>query len=596
MGILLRLLSFQRKYWLATLGAYFSLLAATAFSLLVPRLVGQAVDSVLSQGEPRLLLLLALAILLASALRGGFAYAQAYLVEYISQKVAYDLRNALYDRIQHLSFSFHDRAQTGQLMSRATSDVEGVRWFVGFGLQRTVNLVVLLGAVSFLLLSLNWRLALVSFAILPFVAVRAAVVARRLRPIWLAIQQTTAEVGVVLQESLSGVRVVKAFGQEAAQSAKFEVKNRKVYDLNLAANRIQAFNTPFMSFLLALATALVLWYGGRDVVGGNLTPGQLTQFFLYLVMLSMPVRMLGFIVNLFSRATSAGQRVFEILDAMPEVRDRPGARPLGTVRGLVRFEEVSFSYEKRAPVLADVSFEARPGEVVALVGATGSGKTTIVSLLPRFYDVSAGRITIDGTDLREATLASVRGAVGVVQQDVFLFSATIRDNIAYGVPGAGLEEIKAAAKVARLHDFIESLPQGYDTWVGERGITLSGGQKQRLAIARTLLADPRILILDDVTSSVDTETEYYLHLALEELMRGRTTFIVAQRLRTVKRADQILVLHQGRIVERGRHEALLAQGGRYREIYDLQLRDQEEALGPTEAGVGRDAHEFHAPS
>jgi ATP-binding cassette subfamily B protein len=349
-----------------------------------------------------------------------------------------------------------------------------------------------------------------------------------------------------------------------------------------------------MTGLWLAAIAATLWFGGREVVHGNLNLGELTLFLLYLTMLNMPVRMLGWIIMITSRAQSAGQRVFEILDAESAVKEKPGALELRDPEGNVRFENVSFAYESISPVLAGVSFEAKPGQVVALMGPTGSGKTTVVNLMPRFYDITSGRITIDGVDIRGVTLASLRRAIGTVQQDVFLFSATIRDNIAYGAVGAGQDEIEAAARAAHIHDHIAGLPDGYDTWVGERGITLSGGQKQRIAIARTLLMDPRILILDDSTSSVDTETEYLIQQTLNDLMSTRTTFVIAQRLRTVKMADQILVLQDGRIVERGTHQQLLRKGGLYRQIYDLELRDQEEALSGPSGGQAPAAAEGSA--
>jgi len=382
----------------------------------------------------------------------------------------------------------------------------------------------------------------------------------------------------VLQEALTGARVVKAFAREDYESAKFRREAEAVFADSYESSRIQAFNSPIITGLWLAAAAATLWVGGWQVSTGQMEVGELTSFLLYLMVLQMPVRALGWIIMILSRANAAGQRIFEILDAESAVREKPGAIELKDVKGHVRFEDVSFSYDTISPVLEHIDIDARPGQVIALMGPTGSGKTTVVNLIPRFYDVTGGRITIDGIDIRDVTIASLRRAIGIVQQDVFLFSATIRDNIAYGAVGASQEEIEAAAKAAHIHDFIVSLPEGYDTWVGERGITLSGGQKQRVAIARTLLLDPRILILDDSTSSVDTETEYLIQQTLAQLMKGRTTFVIAQRLRTVKMADQILVLENGRIVERGRHEQLLRRGGAYRQIYDLELRDQEEAL------------------
>ncbi len=575
--LLFKLFGFLRQYYRYMTGAFLSLVAATGFSLVVPRLVGQAIDAGLAGGDVQFLFTYALWIVASGILRGVFTFLQSYLGELVSARIAYDIRNALYDHIQRLSFDYHNKMNTGQLMSRATADVDAVRWFISFGVLRTIRVVLLFVSAGVLLFSLNWRLTLISFACLPVIGVWAVLVSARTRKIWDDVQQNIADMGTVLQENLSGIRVVKAFHREDYETAKFGKQAKRVYKGSVTANRIYSVNSPAMSFVLLLATGLILWLGGRDVISGRLTPGEFSQFILYLLMISQPVRMLGYIGNVTSRAVSAGERIFEVLDAEPTIKDAPDAIKLSRSKGLINFENVSFSYDSAEPVLSDVSFEAKPGQVVAIVGATGSGKTTIISLIPRFYDVTGGRITIDGIDTRDINLSSLRRNLGIVQQDVFLFSASIHDNIAYGKPGATRAEVEAAAGAARLHDFVVSLPKGYDTWVGERGITLSGGQRQRLAIARTILTNPPILILDDATSSVDTETEYLIQQALAHLLEGRTTLVIAQRLSTIKRADLILVIQDGCIVERGRHEELLKRDGFYRKIYDLQLRDQEEA-------------------
>jgi len=446
------------------------------------------------------------------------------------------------------------------------------------GVLRLIYVFVLLVVVFFLMLIMNWKVGLVAWAFLPLVALRSIQMTTRLQPIWLRIQELQGRLGMVLQENLSGMRVVKAFSREAHESEKFGREAHELFTNAYASTRIQAFNTPLLTGLWMLSMVLTGWVGAREIAAGGLSYGELTSFMFYLMMLQLPVRSLGWIVILFARAQSSGQRVYEILDAESAVKEKPRAIELERPRGQVRFERVSFAYDAISPVLEDVSLEAKPGEMIALLGPTGSGKTTVVNLMPRFYDVTGGRITIDDIDIRDLTLASLRRTFGIVQQDVFLFTATIEDNIAYGAVEASRERIEEVAKAARLHDFITSLPDGYDTWVGERGITLSGGQKQRVAIARTLLMDPKILVFDDSTSSVDTETEYLIQQALAELMRGRTTFVIAQRLRTVKAADHILVLQDGRIVERGRHNELIRRDGLYRQIYDLELREQEEAL------------------
>ena len=593
MRIVSRLIGLTKKYWKWLIVAFTCLALATAASLIVPILIGDAVNNALHidattlkvTGNMRLLVYYGLGILGLSLLRGLFTFGQNYYSEFIGQGVAYDLRNSLYDRIQHLSFSFHDTAQTGQLMSRATQDVEGVRFSLSGGVVRMVYIVTLFTSISVIMLLINWRLTLVSFACLPFIGYLAIQLVSRLRPLWTRIQQQMASMGTVLQENLSGIRVVKAFSRQNAETKKFEKEARVLYDDQIRVARIQAFGGPMMTFLTTIASSLVLWYGGIQVIQGHLTAGQLTTFYIYLGLLIPPIRMLGPMVDLTSRGIASGQRIFEILDTQSAVKEKPNAAMLANIQGDVKFEGVNFKYQESnlhkisGNILEDINLETKSGEMVALLGATGSGKTTLVNLIPRFYDVTAGRITIDGIDIRDVTLDSLRKNVGIVQQDVFLFTGTIRDNIAYGAVKATEEDIVNAAKSAQLHDYITSLSHGYETWVGERGVTLSGGQKQRLAIARTLLINPRILILDDSTSSVDTETEYLIQQALRELMKGRTTFVIAQRLQTVKDAQQIFVLDKGRIVERGTHFQLLREGKIYRQIYELQLRAQEEALG-----------------
>lgn len=576
MPAFVRLFGFLTKYRRRTAFFFLSIFGNVGFSLVIPWITKQVVDIGLSSGDARLLGTLAFAVVAFTFFRGISAFGQTYLGEYISQRVAYDLRNAIYDRIQRLSFSFHDKSQTGQLMSRATADVEAVRVFFNQGIAIMTTTVVLLSGVLIILINMNQRLAIITLVFVPISAISALKIGSYVRPIWTAIQQQNAVLTTYLQESISGIRVVKSFAREAHQEAGFEAVSRTLNELNVRAARLQAFNMPLLTTIVGIATATSIWVGGRDVIEGSLTIGDLFAYVGYLALLTAPVRRLGFMVNMFARVVAAGGRVFDLLDTESEVQERPEAIDLTNVQGLVRFENVSFGYEKESPLLRDIDIEARPGEVVALLGATGSGKSTITLLLPRFYDVTAGQITIDGLDIRDITLRSLRREVGIVLQDSFLFSATIRDNVAYGGSDYTDEEIFRAARIAGAHDFIMSFPDGYDTWVGERGVTLSGGQKQRLAIARTLLLDPRILILDDSTSSVDTETEFQIQQSLQELMRGRTTFVIAQRLRTVRDASKILVLDKGEIVERGTHEELLRGSGMYREIYDLQLRDQED--------------------
>ena len=584
--ILWRLLGYWKPYWPAVVLAYLSLFVSTGFALANPAVVRYAIDSGISGGSKSALLISAGLILALQAGRGVFAYIQTYLSDYLSQHVAFDLRNHLYSRIQSLSSSFHDTAQTGQLMSRATTDVESSRSFLSTGLLRLTLTFGQFLVVSLIMISLNWQLAILILVTMPFVSLISITTTQKLRPIAVAIQQQTGVYTAVLQESLAGIRVVKAFTAEEREYAKFRAANWAVREKSLEQNRISSFRQPMLQFSLELLNVAILAYGGSLVIGTNLTIGTLFAFTQYRMLLAQPVRQVGNMLTGASRAAAAGERVFEVLDTTSEVIEKPDARALGNVEGHVRYEGVSFGYGKSLPVVQDIDIEARPGETVALLGPIGSGKSSILSLLPRFYDARGGRITIDGEDVRDLTLASLRANVGIVMQDVFLFNTTLRDNIAYGRPDASEEEIVAAAKTARIHDFVMSLPDGYDTWVGERGITLSGGQKQRVAIARTLLLDPKVLVLDDSTSSVDMETEYLIQQALAELLKSRTAFVIAHRIRTVRDADQILVLKEGRIVEWGRHETLITAGGLYSQIYDAQLRDQEELARTAARGDG----------
>ncbi len=587
MPIPIRLLKYALPYRGRVLAVALSLTGLVTFQLLGPQLVSYAIDTGLkvrvddgvqvAGGSTRTLLIAAALIVAAALARGMFQYWQTFNGEWLAQHTAYDIRNDIYNHLQRLSFAYHDRAQTGQIMQRATQDVEGVRMFVSMGAIRLVYVAVLLVTTLTLMVRTDLWLALLSWAFIPPTAILAVRFTTQLRPIMIRGQELQGELGVVLQENLTGMRVVKAFGRELFERDKFDREATKLFETSYAGNRLMARYTPLMTGIWSFAMVATAWYGAHRITSGALTPGELAKFMLYLTMLQLPVRSIGFINMFWARAQSSGQRIYDILDAESAVKEKPGAAELARVAGHVRFEDVSFGYDAISPVLRHVDIEAHPGEVVALLGQTGSGKTTVVNLMPRFYDVTGGAITIDGIDIRDATLASLRRAFGIVQQDVFLFSATIGENIAYGAHEASRDDVVRVARLARIHDFIETLPDGYDTWVGERGITLSGGQKQRISIARTLLLDPKILVFDDSTSSVDTQTEYDIQRAMAELMKGRTTFVIAQRLRTVRSADQILVLKDGQIVQRGRHEELIEQAGPYRQIYDLELRDQEEA-------------------
>jgi ABC-type multidrug transport system fused ATPase/permease subunit len=428
---------------------------------------------------------------------------------------------------------------------------------------------------------MNWRLGLMTLAFVIPVSLLAATFGQRMRPIWLRVQAVMGYMGDTLEESLSGISVVKAFSHQAEDSRKFDSQAAELYDEQMRAARMLSINMPTMVFMVSIPTVLILWYGGQQVLAGNMTVGEITQFILLLGLMMMPIRRLGMMVNLFSRTASAGQRILEILDTESEVKEKPDAVKLDRLKGAVSFQDVSFSYNNVSPALKNVSFEVNPGQLVALLGQSGSGKSTIANLLARFYDVTGGKILVDGVDIRDATLTSLRKNVVTAQQDVFLFSATIRENIAYGAVGASMDSIVEAAKAAYLHNFIQALPEGYDTWVGERGDTLSGGEKQRLSIARTLLVNPSILILDDSTASVDSETEKLIRQALDRLITGRTTFIITHRIPIIQNADLILMLKDGELVEQGTHEELIAKNGNYKEVYESQFllyQDREETL------------------
>lgn len=604
-GGLGRAIKYLGNYKRLTALAYLFLFISTGAQLAVPQLVQNILDAVTNGAIARQLasvpaaflttalqrlgwtteqlttyrdsgeqvLINALVLIVAFAvMRGLFAFAQSYMSERVSQSIAFDYRNDLYAKIQRLSFSYHDRNQTGQLMIRATDDVEKVRLFIGQGLLLALQAFVLLTATLIILAATNLKLTLIVLPVLPIALLLFMVFGAISQPLFAEVQKRLSRLNTILQENLAGIKVVKSFAREADEERKFDAAAASLMAQSIKVSRTFSFLFPVVFLIANLGQAAVLYFGGKQIIDGTLTFGEWQKFSLYLVYVFFPIGQLGFIISQMSQASASASRIFEIFDAKNDVADKPDAMTLPPVQGRVAFEDVTFRYfESGEPVLSHVSFEAMPGETVALLGATGSGKTTIINLLPRFYDVNEGHVRIDGYDLRDVALDSLRSQIGIVLQETNLFSGTIRENIAFGRPDATLAEVTAAAKAASAHDFIMGFAAGYETPVGERGATLSGGQKQRIAIARALLLNPRLLILDDSTSSVDLQTEYQIQQALTGLMHGRTSFVIAQRITTVVNADQILVLEKGRIVARGKHEELMENSPIYAEIYHSQL-------------------------
>lgn len=586
LGVYRRLFSFLRPYPRQFVTAYVAMLGATLLNLFVPQIIKGAIDRGLEENHPTALFVAAALILGIAVVRGAAGFLQRYYGEWMTHRVAYDLRDTYYIALQELPFSFYDRSHTGDLMSRATGDIAETERFAGIGLLELTGVVLLIGGVVFAMFWENVYLALLALGPIVVLILLALRFGGIVRPKFKAIQEQMGLLSTIMQESMTGISVVKAFAREPHEFEKFDRDSDEWFRRRMGVIRTWGNYWPLFTFILAVGTFLMLWYGGPMAIEGAISVGTLFAMMSYLLMLNAPAQQLGNLVNLAATAGASAQRVFEIIDTPSEIAEAPDALEVEHIEGRVTFEDVGFAYRSSDRVLHGIRFDVAPGQTVALVGPTGSGKSTIVSLLPRFYDPSAGRVLIDGIDVRQMTLHSLRSHIGMVLQEPFLFSSTIRENIAYGIEGATDEEIVVAAHAANAHDFIMRFPEGYDTRVGERGVTLSGGQRQRVAIARALLYDPRILILDDSTSSVDTQTEHLIQQALAALMRNRTTFIIAQRLVTLKNADRIYVLDGGRIVQRGTHDELLAVDGLYRTIYELQLKDQEEYMAVERRVIG----------
>jgi ABC-type multidrug transport system fused ATPase/permease subunit len=565
---------FARKYWQWILLTLVCMFSYTGLDLLLPQALRLIIDRCLRGQQYQLLSYYALAIIAIAIGRGIFQFGQWYLPEYVAQRTIFDIRNRLFDHIQRLSFTYHDEAETGQLISRATADVEVLRRWLGHGLMHLLSDGLIFFGILAYFLSMNAQLALVALSCIPFLIVAVFKYGVTIRPLFTAVQNQRGEMTNAIQQNLIGIRVVKSFAREEHEVGKFDTQTNELLERSLDTARVSAYYSPMMDFLAAASTAFVIWYGGTQVMRGDISLGEWYVFFSYLGRLIGPVRMMGWVVNQTQNAVASADRIFEILDTHPEAQVKDGKIELKQPQGAVAFQNVSFSYSDGSRVLNGINLQVNPGETVALVGPTGSGKSTIINLLPRFYDVTEGAILIDGVDIRSYRLESLRRHIGIVAQESFLFGDTARENIAYGRPDADLEEVLDAAKAANIHEFIDALPDGYETRIGERGVNLSGGQKQRVAIARALLMNPPILILDDSTSSVDTETEALIQMALVKLMESRTTFVIAQRISTVKRAHKIVVLDKGRIVQIGTHDELLAQGGLYADVCRLQFGEQ----------------------
>lgn len=589
-GALIRITRMAFRHpWQAGL-AIAATFAAAALQLTIPRLLGHAVDQTQLAAAGRAaaaedaLWNTALLLFAVSVLRGLFTMVQNYYGESVGHHIGYELRLAFYDKIQRLSFGFHDKVHTGDLITVGMLDLEGVRMFFSTGIVRMVLLVMLIGIGAFLLLSTDTVLGLLSLGFVPFVAWRSSSTHLRLRATWLQLQERLSVLSRVMEENLGGIRVVRAFAGRDHELAKFDAASRNALELTHRRVGIRVANTSAMSLSFFTAMGLVLWVGGRRVATGEMSVGELTTFLTFMTILQMPVRQLGLMVNSFSRASTCGARIFGFLDLPVEIADAPDAAPLAVTEGVLRFENVDFAYAGTGrAALRGVSFEARRGETIGIVGPPGSGKSTIAHLVPRFYDVAGGRITIDGQDIREVTLGSLRQAVVVVQQDGFLFTTTLENNIAYGDPWASEPRIERASGSAQLHDYVLGLPQRYGTVVGERGVSLSGGQRQRLSIARAIMLKPAVMIFDDSTAAIDAATEQRIRASLRRQSADRVTIIIAHRLGSLMHADRILFLEDGRVVEAGSHEELLALGGRYRALHDLQLRPAE-ATAAMEAG------------
>ncbi len=566
------------------------MIISTYLNVYIPQLSGKVIKNIIESESFNSLIWIVAQILIFTAILGVFSFLQRYANGYFSQKVVYEIRNDVFKAIQKQSFAFFDRMKTGQLMTRATTDVDRIRTFLGWQLTMFINSTFLIGGIIVSMFMIDPELTLIAFSFTPLIFINFYYFGGRIRPVIHRARQQFGALTSILWENITGVRVVRSFTNEDFEERKFEKPNMEYYSMMLESIKLRAVFIPLATLLGGLIMVAVYWYGGLQVINNRLTIDQLYVFGSYTTMLIRPIWLIGMFWSGYQRMAAAGTRVFEIIDAPPEVMDSPDAIELPPIKGHIIFDRVYFGYEKERPILKNINLEVKPGETVALLGPTGSGKSTIIQLLPRFYDVSSGRILIDGYDIRKVKLKSLRRQIGIISQESFLFNTTIKENIAFGKPNATMKEIIDAAKKARAHDFIIKLPKGYNTIVGEKGVNLSGGQQQRIAIARAILMNPRILIMDDSTSNIDVDTEYEIQQALSALLKDRTTFVVTHRISTIRNADRIVVLENGEIVEEGTHESLMAKRGVYYKIYRSLSEEQREIpyqkIGSTAEGRG----------
>ena len=583
MGTFARIIRYVSGNWHLFLISVVCMAVSVIVAVQIPFLTKDAIDNALplltneatvELGKSRLLVL-SVEIVGLTIIVGTLYFVQRYVNTYFSQKVVYDIRNDVFAALQNQSFAFYDNVHTGQLLAKVTTDIDRIRGFLGWQLTFLINSMFLLAAALYSMFVMDLRLTMLLLLLMPLLFLTFYYFGKKIRPLFQQMREQYGNLTSVLHENIAGIRVVRAFAREDFERRRFKSENDKYFETTLASVRVRAFFIPIIALLIGLGTVIIFWYGGSEAISGTLTIGALVAFNAYLAMLVMPMRFLGFFVSGYHLSMAAGDRVFGVMDAELEIKEKPNAIALPTLQGDVRFENVSFSYEKDQQILRSINLEAKSGETVALLGATGSGKSTIIRLIPRFYDVTSGKITVDSYDVRDVKLRSLRKQIGIVSQETFLFTLSIKENIAYGKPKATIDEIIEAAKTARAHEFISAFPNGYDTRVGERGVTLSGGQQQRIAIARALLSNPKILILDDSTSSVDVETEYEIQRALQALLKNRTTFVITQRVSTIRSANKIVVLENGEVAEEGTHETLMAKKGAYYRIYQTLYEAQK---------------------